>query len=258
MYLKIIGIVVITVFLEYSSGMAKELNNIDFDLVNNKNASAKSGNLMVDLKDNLISIKADNVPTEDVIRKIVRKSGIRGWILDDGKEKITIEFHNVPLQDGLRKILKNKNYGFVYNQNEEDGGRLRVIKPKKRAFSKPTKVADWSTPGSRVAKNSERKKAIKKTSKSGKKKSPMENIKDLLESMSEALSSSATDEKSSTGAGKSSESLKQVFESLATTTSSEMQGNVVGGEAEQQFVKSILSSINLDELDKLSPNDSSK
>ena len=180
---RIVGIIVLIFLFNVTIEASGELDNIDSNTEKNIIFSNKTDNLIVDLNGELLSIRAEDVTVEDIMAEIVRISGIDGWIFDGGQEKITMKFQNIPLQEGITRILKNKNYVFFYNQDENDGSVLRLIKSKQIPFPDHIGIAANTNKAVDV------KATLKKLTKQG--------IKNLLKSIDKArITSLLSDTKS--------------------------------------------------------------
>ncbi|GAX60404.1 hypothetical protein SCALIN_C11_0015 [Candidatus Scalindua japonica] len=141
MYARIISVVVITILCYTTKAISEDLNNVAVNSENERAYSDKADDLLVCFDKNLLSVRANDVSIEDIMQEVVRISGVKGWVFDGGKEKITIEFRDIPLQMGIAKILKNRNYGFFYNQGDS-GGALHLVETEQSLPTGPSGPVD--------------------------------------------------------------------------------------------------------------------
>ena len=163
MFLRITILIVFIIYGKTGIATSAEFNNFSPFSGESKNLLDKTENLTenltVSLKDNSLSVKANDVSIKTIVEEIVQVSGIKGWIFGDAQEKITINLLDVSLKDGLKKILKNKSYGFVYNQNKDSEGVLHSIEMKRGSRSRARSISDRpgaTRKGSKRAKRAKR------------------------------------------------------------------------------------------------------
>ncbi len=142
MFLRITFLIVFIIYGKTDIATSAEFNNFGPFSGESKNLFDKTENLTVNLNGNSLSVKANDVSIKAIVEEIVQVSGIKGWIFGDAQEKITINLLDVSLKEGLKKILKNKSYGFVYNQNKDSKGVLHSIEIKKGSRSRSRNISD--------------------------------------------------------------------------------------------------------------------
>lgn len=143
-YVKVAIVLLLIILTKTGNVMSAGPNS--FNITNNIKPATETNNLTVEYKDNNISIRAQDVSVKTITEEIVKVSGIKGWVFGDNSEKISIELHNVSLQKALKKVLKNKSYGFVYNQAGEGEGVLKVLEIKKRPMTSFEDIARSNNP----------------------------------------------------------------------------------------------------------------
>ena len=127
MFIRIVCIAVISIFCYTGIGISEELNNSDTNTVENTAFGEIEDNFSVTLNGDLLSVSAIDVPLEIVMREVVRISGINVWMMGGDTERITIEFNDVLLRNGVERILKDRDYGFFYDQNPDQSGNLQIV-----------------------------------------------------------------------------------------------------------------------------------
>ncbi len=70
-------------------------------------------------KDGLLKVSVESQKFKDIMDDIAKKAEIKIIFDYPGEEEITTSFNYLPLEKGLRLLLKDKNYAFKY-QTEED------------------------------------------------------------------------------------------------------------------------------------------
>ncbi len=70
-------------------------------------------------KDGLLKVSVERQKFKDIMDEIAEKAEIKIIFDYPGEEEITTSFNYLPLEKGLRLLLKDKNYAFKY-QTEED------------------------------------------------------------------------------------------------------------------------------------------
>lgn len=242
MFLRIAVFILIIICCKSNIVSSGDMNNHPFY---NKsiNRSANSDDLNVSFMGDYLSVKARDVSIKAILEKIVKVTDIRVWIFSDAQEKITIELNDVSLQEGLKKILKNKSYGFVYKQDEDDIGLLRTIEVKqlfKSNFGRerrksPTFPEKGKQARQRKAKNRninpfQSNVAGKKKSKTSKNKFSKQEMKKFIENIDPNQLSSALSEALNTTLKDNKQiDFKQLLESSMETTTDSQDATTGGG-----------------------------
>lgn len=268
MYMKIISFMALIVLCNVTIGISKELNSIDSNNGKNTVSLKTKGNLVVNLNDDLLSLRAEDVPVEKVAEEIFRISGIKGWIFDGGREKITMEFKDIPLQKALVKILKNRNYGLFHDENRDSNGVLHIVKSKQSPSSDSTDIVsvDVSAKKYRSIRN------LRKSGKHGRRQVSKDNVLNAVETSEDVygvgqlnkqevknflknfdadkITSSLVEAiDASISEVSSADVTTKVFESL--TTSGGTQTDISSVVTEQQPADTLSLNINMDELNRL-------
>jgi len=81
----------------------------------------------VQFDNDLLTVKADDVPLQEVLQEIARQSDLSvegSGLLED---KITIQFDRLALDEGLRLILRRYSFALVYVQKAPEGTQPVVL-----------------------------------------------------------------------------------------------------------------------------------
>ena len=93
--------------------------------------------LSVQFGNDLLSVKAKDVPLKELIDEIARQSDLSvegSGILED---RVTIQFDRLTLDEGIRLILRRHNFALVYTQKEPESSQTAVQRLETlRIFSK--------------------------------------------------------------------------------------------------------------------------
>lgn len=90
--------------------------------------NARSGEaddkLLIEYKDNLLTLIVTDATLTDVLKEIEDKTGVKITSHDLSKEKITLEFHALPLDEGIRKVIgPHNNSIFLYEEKKGEYDR---------------------------------------------------------------------------------------------------------------------------------------
>ena len=83
--------------------------------------------LSVQFDNDLLTVKAEDVPLQEVLQEIARQSGLSvegSGLLEDN---ITIQFDRLALEEGLRRILRRYSIAMVYVQKAPEGTQPVVL-----------------------------------------------------------------------------------------------------------------------------------
>jgi type II secretory pathway component GspD/PulD (secretin) len=83
--------------------------------------------LSVQFDNDLLTVKAEDVPLQEVLQEIARQSDLSvegSRLLED---KITIQFDRLALDEGLRLILRRYSFALVYVQKAPEGTQPVVL-----------------------------------------------------------------------------------------------------------------------------------
>lgn len=83
--------------------------------------------LSVQFDNDLLTVKAEDVPLQEVLQEIARQSDLSvegSGLLED---KITIQFDRLALDEGLRLILRRYSFALVYVQKAPEGTQPVVL-----------------------------------------------------------------------------------------------------------------------------------
>lgn len=96
--------------------------------------------LSVQFNNDLLTVKAEDVPLQEVLQEISRQSDLSvesSGLLED---KITIQFDRLALDEGIRLILRHHNYILSYTQQTPGERQSSVTRPRSLSiFSKAEK-----------------------------------------------------------------------------------------------------------------------
>ena len=95
--------------------------------------------LYVEVHDRLLSVRAVNVPLEDVLREVGKKAGFRlqmaGGLRQVGRE----EFTGLPFPEALRRLAGHNGLVMIYGRDKADGhSRLEEV----RVYSEPADIRE--------------------------------------------------------------------------------------------------------------------
>jgi len=110
---------------------------------------------LVRTKGNLLTVKARDIPLEEVLTEIANQTRINFVLCEPAEESISADFSNLPLEKGLKRLTRDFDHVLVYGPNTakrvhlkiktmlifpREGGRskkgseARVIVPEKRTL----------------------------------------------------------------------------------------------------------------------------
>ena len=83
--------------------------------------------LSVQFDNDLLTVKAEDVPLQEVLQEIARQSGlsVEGSGLLEGR--VTIQFDRLALDEGIRVILRRYSFALVYVQKAPEGTQPVVL-----------------------------------------------------------------------------------------------------------------------------------
>lgn len=81
-----------------------------------------SSSFVLKVKDNLLTLKANDIPLKEVLTEIVNQTGIHILIHGELEEVLSADFSGLPLDEGLRRLIKDSNYVFIYETGKGKGG----------------------------------------------------------------------------------------------------------------------------------------
>lgn len=76
----------------------------------------------IEIKDNRLTVSADQVPMQDLLKKITAEHGIALRMDPAINPPITLSFQNRDLEDGLKSILKPHNHVLFWKPNPDASG----------------------------------------------------------------------------------------------------------------------------------------
>lgn len=81
-----------------------------------RTGAIRDRSIFVKVHGNILTVRAEGVPREDLLREIARQARLKLQILDPlQEESVTAAFSAVPLEEGLRRILQRENFVMVHS-----------------------------------------------------------------------------------------------------------------------------------------------
>jgi hypothetical protein len=71
---------------------------------------------VVEVRDDLLTVKVQQMPLEQVLKEVAQQSGIRLRIQGSLAEPVSVVFEDLPLDDGLKRLLKDRNFVLMYTR----------------------------------------------------------------------------------------------------------------------------------------------
>src|SRR3990170_1396559 len=95
-------------------------------VVFNVYAGEAADKLLIEYKDDLLTLMIKDTLLKEVLDEIGHKTGVKVTSHDLSEQKITVEFHALPLDEGIRKVIgPHNNSIFFYEEKKgEDGSPL--------------------------------------------------------------------------------------------------------------------------------------
>ncbi len=88
-------------------------------------ASAIPGS--VEVKDNKLTISAENIPLDQLLSMVAEKSDVSILYYGSLKESVSLSISNVSIEEGLRKLLRRCSFSFQYIKTRGTDGSERII-----------------------------------------------------------------------------------------------------------------------------------
>ena len=85
----------------------------------------KKGSYEFSIKDNLISLNAEDAFLKKILEDIGQKMNIEVFASIPAEDKITIQFANLPLEESLKKF--KTNYALVTDSKDKNGNIKRIV-----------------------------------------------------------------------------------------------------------------------------------
>jgi hypothetical protein len=71
---------------------------------------------VVEVRDDLLTVKVQQLPLEQVLKEVAQQSGISLRIQGSLAEPVSVVFENLPLDDGVKRLLKDRNFVLIYSR----------------------------------------------------------------------------------------------------------------------------------------------
>jgi len=113
-------------------------------VVFNVYAGEAADKLLIEYKDDLLTLMIKDTLLKEVLDEIGHKTGVKVTSHDLSEQKITVEFHALPLDEGIRKVIgPHNNSIFFYEEKKgEDGSPLLSKLTEVRIFPKEEGMSD--------------------------------------------------------------------------------------------------------------------
>jgi hypothetical protein len=92
---------------------------------NNKAVDASS---VIQVEDNLLTVKAGDIPLRKVLMEIANQTPIKIVTAVPVEENIGTEFSHFPIVKGLKRLLRGYNYVFIYDTADSKSGGQKIKK----------------------------------------------------------------------------------------------------------------------------------
>jgi len=84
--------------------------------------------LIVNYKDQLLTVRATGIPIKSVYMEIANQSGVEIIYYGPSDIPVWADFNEIPLDEGLRKVTGGMNTAFIYDSGETGNGvRIKTI-----------------------------------------------------------------------------------------------------------------------------------
>lgn len=100
------------------------LSGIESNQITNE-ISEKKGKYELSIKDNLITLNAEDAYLKKILEDIGQKMNIEVFARIPAEDKITIRFANLTLEEALKKF--RTNYALVTDSKDKDGNIKRIV-----------------------------------------------------------------------------------------------------------------------------------
>lgn len=89
-------------------------------------SGAGGASFVVEAKNDLLTLRANDIPLKEVLTEIVDQSGISITIHGELEGLISADFSDLPMDEGLKRLVKGLNYVFIYGSEKGKSGTLPI------------------------------------------------------------------------------------------------------------------------------------
>ena len=82
---------------------------------------------VIQVKDNLLTVKVSNMSLEKVLDKIANQIPIKFAFFVSGEETLKADFTSLPLEEGLKRLFRDYNYAIINDDSEKSEGSEHQI-----------------------------------------------------------------------------------------------------------------------------------
>ena len=82
---------------------------------------------VIQVRDNLLTVKVSDMPLEKVLDKIANQIPIKFAFFVSGEEPLKADFTSLPLEEGLKRLFRDYNYAIINGDSEKSKGREHEI-----------------------------------------------------------------------------------------------------------------------------------
>ena len=107
------------------------------------------------VKNNLLSVKANNVPLNKIMTQIANQTSIKVTLHGSTEDSLSVDFSDLPLEKGLRRLTRSYNTIFIYASgngekpdinevivfDKTDGSLAKTLRPRASVPQKPRKAS---------------------------------------------------------------------------------------------------------------------
>ncbi len=92
------------------------------------NDKAVDTSSVIEVKDNLLTVKARSISLKEVLVEITKQVPIKITFSASAEEQLVSNFVRLPMEKGLVKLLRNYSYAFTYGSAKSKGGEREIRK----------------------------------------------------------------------------------------------------------------------------------
>jgi hypothetical protein len=82
----------------------------------------------VDVKGNLLTVRAENVPLNQLLAEIARQTSIQITLYTPAENGISTDLSDIPLEQGLKRLVRDFSSAFVYGDQTGQAGEPKITK----------------------------------------------------------------------------------------------------------------------------------